>query len=1803
MNFLKLKSLNVLKRLGALLLSFTVLISCVSNVITFSTMADHEDNGNLLKVKIGWWEVFSINWSTEKFTNGTTYEFSFYHSDADTGAINSSTRFSLNHAHTWEQNNPYAGITVNRTDDPDYNKVTLSFTPDGGDWQNLKFIIADDRTGSGSYWADDLRFYDFRLTEAGSDVNLLTDGLLKDESSTAHVFSTGKNKSYSLVSNPNGIEYFHKTDRVLSLDFNGERDGSQDNSAYISWLTDNYTPDVSYTLSFNADCGGNDLPSTTMFELQGMDTSGYSYKKIETVRTDKNNERKVTLTFTPSEGQFRTGWIAGLRLKVSDTGSLGDGIQNIRLYNFELKEADNAEAANLITDPTFRKRRFDNSTYGDRPEGSYNQYTYAVMFADSAAGSFSFTEKTDEISFIRATDPNGYMFNLPSAGWYYGIGLSMQLPAHSNSKAYTLSFHYDYGTPSSDSLPSYVSYNVQVWTGEWSKISVTAREDRANRLMTLSFTLDNLEVITSDNLCNFRLNITGGSNNLKNLSIADLIVKAGDDTYNFDPKAPVFYGVNEQGLHYSFQHTDVARGNSVSFKSKNPNSDYFKKPGELGTYKVTVNGGWYSTMGYWMELPRISETTEYELSFYYEHDGGFNWNWNYSLRYFQNGEEKKIPLVGREDPYYDKVTFTFELDSFDTRASGQENCNVSLVISIGESSFNNMTIYGLQVKQGENELSFGPCSNQPAAVTEEGLHYYITSFSFDGGSMDFNPQDGIEDFKKPGTPGDYKVVLNSDRWYGGLSYGFTLPVPTADTDYELAFCYDYGENGGETLPQIVNFSLTYYDGYNHYNLPLTMTEDGEYRMLKTTFHFAANGFSDSKQYEGCNLRLNMNGGMTNLHGLAVYGLTVKTGDQEAVSFGINRVDTARGERDIVRGYNENGDPFAVSAYFDITDDTGEFHFENSSKAEFKRAGNAGDYMLTYSSNVWYSSIEYCMGLKPSQQPVNYTLSFYYDFGYGGGQSLPANLSYSFNYYKDGERKRVPLTVTEDADYRKLTASFTIEGLDSAFYSAGLMIAAGGQNISPLTIYGLEITESGKEPINLSMAWADENRADKSRISGPSIDGVPCMVVRGGEGTNREISVAHNPLKGEYFRKNTDAPTVSNLKVSADGIGELEAVNNGSYYTVTVDEAVSSIKILPTTVQGGGDVVMYVNGELYRSETDNVDLTVGQNKYYVTIYSSYNAYATVLLLVNRGASEASEAMLKSTATNSGWESISQTFRLKRGHTYVLEYNAYWDVDDLNSGGSGWTPGISLQANLELDSSHPMYGNRGRSPSDSDERYSDGENSPYHYKSTFTVPADETLTPSENPLYQISINVGSPATATKPIDHWFYGLKMYDVTAPEQNILVNSDFSFGLAGWSVPVPGGRQTIVDPTVTSAESNGGCFETLPKDISGFTRQETRVDASSEQMLYFDAEWFRVCLYQKVKLKPDETYVFSYITSNENGLRPLIRYWTGSNTSNAVSLDDIFAILNTTEKDFSLYQSWEFTLPEDAIVSEDGTVTVEIGMTVGRRCKVYFDDMSLKKKDDSKEIFVNADFKDGFYNWGVSSTDIDLYSGFGGCVEKEKGYAQFPLMPWFAKIYLMNFDSDTFIPYDSEDYFDDGDWWTELGYVEIEDDGLVLSDKSALMGTVTDLDSIPVGEGISMILRSASGKLLKTVTDLFGDFEFLDVEPGKYTLYILNGDKELKVLDLEMKAGKQYILEIPYQDGVVYFDAESENNDIPDELSPSGDDSNNTNTSDQLKNDDNPLETHGIFKILIFVFIGLASIAVITVAVVLLLKRRKVRK
>ena len=353
---LKLKSQNYLKKAAVFLLVLAMALVCISGVVSprsLTAAAESEDTGNILKVKIGYWAASSIDWSTVNFTNGTTYEFSFYHSDADTGAINSNTKFSLKHAHTWEPDNPYAGITVQRTDDTDYNKVTLSFTPDGSDWQNLRFVIADSRTGSGSYWADDLRFYDFRLTEAGSDVNLLTDGLLNDESSTAHVFVAGINISYSLVSNPNGIEAFRKPGNFgdYSITIDG---GNWKEFAYYMEMP-GILPSTDYELSFyytfERDINAV-LPTGANYKFIFKSKSGDTTTENKVTGTAEYDEyyRKVTFKFTTPAFEGDVIQINGFCNVYFKIETVATSFSSMRIYDMQIKQGDNLYLFNMVSD-------------------------------------------------------------------------------------------------------------------------------------------------------------------------------------------------------------------------------------------------------------------------------------------------------------------------------------------------------------------------------------------------------------------------------------------------------------------------------------------------------------------------------------------------------------------------------------------------------------------------------------------------------------------------------------------------------------------------------------------------------------------------------------------------------------------------------------------------------------------------------------------------------------------------------------------------------------------------------------------------------------------------------------------------------------------------------------------------------------------------------------------------------------------------------------------------------------------------------------------------------------------------------------------------------------------------------------------------------------------------------------------------------------------------------------------------------------------------------------------------------------
>lgn len=259
--------------------------------------------------------------------------------------------------------------------------------------------------------------------------------------------------------------------------------------------------------------------------------------------------------------------------------------------------------------------------------------------------------------------------------------------------------------------------------------------------------------------------------------------------------------------------------------------------------------------------------------------------------------------------------------------------------------------------------------------------------------------------------------------------------------------------------------------------------------------------------------------------------------------------------------------------------------------------------------------------------------------------------------------------------------------------------------------------------------------------------------------------------------------------------------------------------------------------------------------------------------------------------------------------------------------------------------------------------------------FTTSKDIRTTGDGNILVRLYMRSGTAG---------FWGqVKLYELDSngnrTGNNLILNGDFSCGLAGWSSD---GEYTI---------------RVVEQPDNFFT--DTYNDTPSK-MVYSNGSESNKTYGNTFNLKPGQTYYFTgnYVNMNSQGITPEIIYQSITGEYKTLQTELYY---NADRYYFEI----KFEVPEDALVV-DGLAKVKVQITNNENGKGYFHSLMLSEGSKYKNLFDEVGFV-----------------GEGG------NYA------------LMDYDPNVFVFYNDDSNFDDGDWSGEARLTASDAKGIVVDD------------------------------------------------------------------------------------------------------------------------------------------------------------------
>ncbi len=326
-------------------------------------------------------------------------------------------------------------------------------------------------------------------------------------------------------------------------------------------------------------------------------------------------------------------------------------------------------------------------------------------------------------------------------------------------------------------------------------------------------------------------------------------------------------------------------------------------------------------------------------------------------------------------------------------------------------------------------------------------------------------------------------------------------------------------------------------------------------------------------------------------------------------------------------------------------------------------------------------------------------------------------------------------------------------------------------------------------------------------------------------------------------------------------------------------------------------------------------------------------------------------------------------------------------------------------------------------------------------------------------------------------------LYETNDTEKkNLLPVKNYGNGLLGWRSD----WSVAAGDSVTFTD-NGKKYtvDLLPYQTSTF--EEPPEVVGSHKMIYFQnfSDYHVVC--QRIKLKAGSTYRFAVSLSSTVQARAMLQH-NGARNNVYGNLKPIEDPVVTGDYFTEIF---EFTVPEYVGTTKVNTSEMYLGIQFPAATSAYIFDAKLWDVSDptEKNIFKNTNFDKGLDEWVVTwgAWFIDGRQGLG--------LKSFELDGSF-KIEVMDFDEEKFIPYDSDERFNDGIWWKQSDVAQVDKTGV-----GSVTGTLRNEKGEPVS-GVRLYLKSQN-KSYNTTTDANGYFLFKNIPNDFYELYVVDSNGE----------------------------------------------------------------------------------------------------
>lgn len=275
-------------------------------------------------------------------------------------------------------------------------------------------------------------------------------------------------------------------------------------------------------------------------------------------------------------------------------------------------------------------------------------------------------------------------------------------------------------------------------------------------------------------------------------------------------------------------------------------------------------------------------------------------------------------------------------------------------------------------------------------------------------------------------------------------------------------------------------------------------------------------------------------------------------------------------------------------------------------------------------------------------------------------------------------------------------------------------------------------------------------------------------------------------------------------------------------------------------------------------------------------------------------------------------------------------------------------------------------------------------------TYTLCLNDWATANNQPLPKIGDGYAEMAQVfvgftTEGVSTYYYSDFKFVEDGNELNLFTNADLKMGMYGWSEAITNNKWAYyVGEFGNSAGAQNKLnvkYNVNKKDydkifkITSSEGSDVDYSAIDKFMLHLTGnagyEFGKVG--QMLQLQVGKTYVYSvdFGYDPRNSAEPIAFYHTVP--------DEKITPSTQTRKEFNWRLTkngsrftYTFTVPEEAYVNPDtGTATVFVGFSTGEPSNnCYFYDFDLYDKSDSSKtnLFVNPDFKKGFYGWMINS-------------------------------------------------------------------------------------------------------------------------------------------------------------------------------------------------------------------------------------------